>query len=630
MKTVLILYELQQLASLDALLEKWSGEGAVPIIVSLDAEIDYALEKRGMAFISGKTLQDRVAPASYLRSDELARDMCESKVLSFLQYRSISLLKPLRFSIHIYFINLLYYIDVIARFAEQNTDITRLIVPAPTTPVSKTSGFLAEHGVFVVVEAANRVAESRGIAFKMVQSASVSMRVSNKLQKLLFSSKRMLFGTGLSVLNALIALRPRRTLRILASDYWRNIAPILRELPEAELILLDRSEAFKAGLVAIWRDKVRFVHIEHFLSNRARSEALQHARECLQKWLSVRTDSWSGFDMTFRGVSLAPLCERIMTRLMERAVPRVTCEIAGTYAMYEHLSTDAVLLRASVSEQLHFTILPLVAREVGIPALEVQHGGEYLGPGSATRRHAAHFMALYGPLVCDEFRTLGYEKERLLPVGSPRFDAYVRDADKAPARQTGRGLTILSNTPTMSIGERYGTYSVEEYFHALGEAVRVIPGAHLSIASRSSARDGFLKEARERGLKDVRYESAGDAPLPDLFAKADIFICSHSTVIYEALLCGLPVVIASFAPVEKMMTDFHFSRFRDAGALAIAHTPEELREIVGKLAADAGARERMSAAAEAFMTEQFSFDGHASERIAAQVRTWAGATGVKS
>jgi spore maturation protein CgeB len=88
------------------------------------------------------------------------------------------------------------------------------------------------------------------------------------------------------------------------------------------------------------------------------------------------------------------------------------------------------------------------------------------------------------------------------------------------------------------------------------------------------------------------------------------------------LLCRLPVIIASFAPVEKMMTDFHFGRFRDAGALAIAHTPEELQEIVGKLSADTEARARMSEAGWEFMRKNFSFDGHASERIAELVRGW--------
>lgn len=620
MKTALILYELQQLESLDALI----GQQEEPFeLVSLDAEIDYALEKRGLPFISGKTLQNRSVPDAYLRADEITRTMCESGMPATLQYRGVSLLTPLRLSIHIYFINLLYYIDLITRLVEKYSSITHLVVPASTTPVSKTSSFLASHGVFVVVDATREVAESRGITFRMVQSASVSVRVGNKLQKLLFSLKRNAFGAGLAVLNAFMLVRPRRAVRILASDYWRNIAPTMQKLPEAELILIDRSEALKAGFANIWRHQMRFVHIEHFLSGRAREEARQYAKTCLEAWQLARASAWSGSDMTFRGVSLAPVCEKLMTRLMERAIPQVTCDISGAQAMYESLTPDAVLLRASVSEQLHFSILPLVAQSMDIPALEVQHGIEYLGPGSATRQHPAHFFAAYGPLVCDEFRALGYAEERLLSVGSPRFDAYVRDVVRAPARQMGGIFTILSNTPTMSIGERYGTYSIEEYFKGLGAAVRDISSARLLVASRSASfRHALSEEARIRGLEGVAYESVGDAPLPGLFQQSDVFICSYSTVAYEAMLYRLPVVLAAFAPTEGMMADFHFSRFVEAGTLLIAHSPEELADILQKLSSDPEARIRMSNAGEAFMKEQFSFDGHGAERIARLVRDW--------
>lgn len=623
MKTVIILYELEQLASLDALIAKYRTGDEEPTIVSLDAEIDYALEKRDIPFTSGKTLQNRIAPTSYLRADKLTHELCESETLSSFQYRNILLTKTLYFSIQVYFINLLYYIECIANFVEKATDIEILVVPAPSTPVSETSSFLAEHGVFVVVEAVRKVAESRSIAFEMVQSTPVSVRVGNKLEKYFFTYKRMLFGVGLSLLNAVISLCPRREIRILASDYWRNISSVLNELSEAELTLLDRSEVFKVGFSNIWRHKMRFIHIEQFLSNRARKEALRYAQECREKWLSVRTEALTPIDCMFCGVSLAPLCELIITRLIERALPRVVCDISGTYAMYERLSPDAVLLRASVSEQIHFIILPLVAREVGIPALEMQHGGEYLGPGSATRRHAAYYLAEYGRLVCDEFSDLGYAQERLFAIGSPRFDTYVRNATKASVRQTRKNLTILSNTPTMGIGGRYGAYSFEEYFKALGDAVRKIPKAHLLIASRSASINSiFSEEARTRGLESVDYKNVGNAPLLGLFKQADIFVCSYSTVVYEALLCRLPIIIVSFAPVEKMATDFHFSRFQEAGALRIAHSPEELSDILRKLSSDPEARVSMSEAGWEFMQKNFSFDGHASERIAKLIRNW--------
>lgn len=623
MKTALILYELSQLASLDALIAKWSEGGESPRIVSLDAEIDFALEKRGIPFISGKTLQDRATPAVYLQAYEVASALYDNKGMSFLKYRNVSLLDPLRFSTQVYILQLFHYIDVIGRLLESAPEVKRLVVPISLVPVSKTSDPLAVEESKAVHEAARLVAEQRGVRCESYDMLSAALRAKGRWRARIFTLKRALFGVALSFVNVLMALRPRRPLRILASDYWKSIVPILEQLPEAELVLLDRSQALHAGFKNIWRHKVRFMHIAGFLTLQGKRRTSAHARKCTETWMATREQVLARLNLTFRDVPLAGIAERILTHLVKTSVPDIIRDIEGSYALYERLTPDAVLLRASASRQRHFSVLPLVAQEVGIPALEIQHGGEYLGPGSGTRRHAARFLATYGPLVCDEFRSLGFEAERLFAVGSPRFDAYVHAIPKAVVRGKKSDLVILSNTPTMDVSERYGTYSIEEYFRALGSAAREIPNVRLLVTSRSATvRAAFLEESRARGFRGVNYESVGTTPLPKLFQQADIFVCSYSTVVYEALLYRLPVILAAFAPTEKMMADFHFGHFEKAGALHIAHSPEELSLILRKLSADAEARARMSKAASEFMQKNFSFDGHASERIAELVRGW--------
>jgi len=616
MKTAIFLYEMEHLASLDALLARFKDAR----VVSLDAEIDYALEKRGVPFISGKTLQNRTAPAAYMRADEITRDMCESEALSFFTYRAISLLEPLRFPIHLYFIRLLTYIDLVARAVEQMEDVTRLVVLPPTTVVFSTSGFLAEHEAFAVVEAARRVAQNRGIAFEAIQRTSVTLRAGNRLRNMLFMGQRALFSGAIGVLNRLMSLRSRQPIRIIASDYWRNIAPVLGVMPEAEVIMIDRKEALKAGWGNIWRHIMRFMHLTQFLSGKERRKALRYARDCQEKWRAVKSAAWPSVDFMFRGVSLAPICERIMTRLMERAVPRVACDIAGAYAMYARLSPDAVWLRASVSGQTHFSVLPLVAKGLGIPSLEPQHGIDYSGAGSATRRHAAQYFALYGSLVAREFETLGYAPEQLLAAGSPRFDSYA-GTPTLTHRGVNKTVNVLTTIPNINPFERFGTYSVEEHFAALRDGLSALPEVHLAVTSRNVLRESFLHEAMGRGLQGTPYEFAGTAPLPTLFADTDIFVCSYSTVVYEALLHSLPTIVVAFAPQERLMTEYSFSKFEEAGALAIARTPKDLRDIIARLGAG-DKRTEMSEAGIAFMQQNFSFDGHTSERIATLIQSW--------
>ena len=179
----------------------------------------------------------------------------------------------------------------------------------------------------------------------------------------------------------------------------------------------------------------------------------------------------------------------------------------------------------------------------------------------------------------------------------------------------------MTTIPNVNPFERFGTYSVEEHFAALRDGLAALPQARLAVTSRNVLRESFLHEAMERGLQGTPYEFVGTAPLPTLFTDADIFVCSYSTVVYEALLHSLPTIIVAFAPQERLMTEYSFSKFEEAGALAIARTPKDLREIIARLGTS-DKRAEMSEAGLAFMQQHFSFDGHASERIATLIQGW--------
>ena len=123
---------------------------------------------------------------------------------------------------------------------------------------------------------------------------------------------------------------------------------------------------------------------------------------------------------------------------------------------------------------------------------------------------------------------------------------------KAERQKESSTLTILSNTPTMDISERYGTYSIEGISKRL--AVRCGKYRMRASSSRRARRPCahlFLKMRALAELAGVNYESVGTTPLTELFRRADIFVCSYSTVVYEALIYRLPVILTAFAPVEK-------------------------------------------------------------------------------
>jgi len=622
MKTAIFLYEAEQLSSLDALIEKYSVDDT-PIIVSLDAEIDYELEKRKIPFLSGAKLQNRTEPTIFIKAAEFTHDICASEVLSNLRYRNIPIFELLRFSLHHYFFALLTRIQVITN-AVDSLQVHRIVVPESCEVILPTSGFFAEPQAFTCVQAARKVAESRGIAFEMVKNTASAERMKQKIRMAIFVSQRAIFSCAVTLFNTIMSLRRRGKVRLVVSDYWRNIAPVAQLMPEAQIILIDRTEALNAGWKNIWRHRMHFVHLEQFVPYREHN-AIQHfVRESSDVW-KKRPTVWSNNDFMFCGISLLPECEGIVETFIKRAVPPASSDIAGAYAMYEQLAPDAVWLRVSgISRQTHFSILPLVAKELGIPSLELQHGIEYFGPGSATR-HLAQYIALYGVAVAREFETVGYAPEQLLSVGSPRFDSYTKKIKRTIKDR--EGIHILSTIPGINSIERFGAYSIEEHFAAVGEALKALPQARLIVTSRNINKISFLYEAMERGLQGTPYEFVGTTPLPKLFDDADVFFCGFSTVIYESLLHGLPTVLVALTPVERLMMGHNFAKFEEMGALAIARSPQELKNILERLNSFEE-RTRMSEAGQKFMEDNFSFDGHATERIAERIRNWSKRTTV--
>ncbi len=384
---------------------------------------------------------------------------------------------------------------------------------------------------------------------------------------------------------------------------------------------------------------MQFVHIDQYHVRSIRKDIDRQSKLLKTAWGKIRPTEnggvWGDVDFTFKGVNLRdPFVwdghkgkGGVLVKLFDKHLigGSLMLQIADTYEMLNRIKPNIVWVRASVSLQTHFSVLSLVARKLKIPSIEAQHGIEYLGPASATTRHAAENIAVYGNLVRDEYVSRGYSIEHLLVAGSPRFDSY---ANVVPQKIEPRtDFRILTTIPGINVSERFGSFSVEEHFKALGDALKVVPQAHLEVTSRSVDREAFMHEAMRRGLgKETKYEFAGNDPLPKLFEKADVFVCSFSTVVYEALLHGKPTVIVAFAPLERMMADFHFSKFEQAGALYIARTPEELKNALIQLA-DPETRARVGASGWDFMQKNFSFDGKASERIAEFIRTQAKAGG---
>ncbi|TSC68084.1 MAG: hypothetical protein G01um101456_746, partial [Parcubacteria group bacterium Gr01-1014_56] len=446
---------------------------------------------------------------------------------------------------------------------------------------------------------------------------------SEQLQSARFMQKRIAFGVAIRILNIFVTIfrRPRK-IRAIASDYWKNLAPCVNDIDSLEIILIDRKEAFKAGLSNIWKFRMRFLHLDAFSSNS--SSEHMFARDLIAKeWQTITTESQLPL-FEFKGISVQSIVSQALGLIMGQVLEKILTDIDDTHAMFLRIKPHVVLLRATISTQTHFVILAQVARALGVPSLEVQHGLEYLGPGSYTRRHSAEFMGVYGALIKNEMERVGGSRSIGVVVGSPRFDVYasvLKEKAKEFPKPVAEGLSFLCVAPAIDPGGDLDTYDYEEFFSAIASALKKVPNASAIIKFRPGPnRDSFARTTLATLFAGVPYTIAQFEPLSDLYPKADIVISCFSTAAIEAMQCGKPLVYLGVSPAQSLMGLHHFTPYAEVGAIKLATNKEELERIVVELSHNPNARKELAVKGVAFLEREYAFDGKGSERTAELVK----------
>lgn len=607
---------------LERLFRNRPHERADSLAIALSVDIEEELRKRSIPFSSGRDYK-KIAPDLLTAQDAMMDAFFADPRWKLFTYRGIELRTTFLFMFRAYFQRVWYYGNLLISILEAHPEAERLAVFAPSGMLSSVAGGLSHREREVVIDCAKIVAARSGMPVTVVPSVRASAALHAGFWLFFFTVQRMLFGFSLAVWNASIAFlcRPRRP-RLLISDHWRNVGSTIELLKEGECIFLDRQEIRRIPWRMLLRYRMRFVHSEDFVSRSMRKRAQKSAQEFAREWDTLRSDIDPVF--MFRGYSFDALLVQAVDDIV-RGFGKLLREIEGTYALYEHFKPDVVLLRASVSGQTHFSILPLVAREKHILSLELQHGLEYLGPGSWSREHAAEYIAAYGPLVRKELLSIGYAPEKVREIGSPRFDKLrlggIVGGDKHPPHP----FTVLCIAPDIRPFEIYDSYSAEEYFSAVAEAAGALTHTQMIIKFRpGSSSDDPLRAIAAKAFARVPYTAEAARPLSGLFARADMVVSCYSTVVLETLQCGIPVIIPALNSVDAAVVRFHFSSYVEAGALRIASTQEELTASLAKFEANPVLRSDMGERAQAFIDKNFSFDGNSSSRCAALIMELAG------
>jgi glycosyltransferase involved in cell wall biosynthesis len=612
-RAAFLLYEPGQVEELERLWRERPEERDDSLVVAFALDVEERLAERGIAFFSGREYK-RPSLDLFTTEDKMMETFFADSRWTAFNYRGVALPKTFRFMFRAYLQRVWYYSNLLISIVEIHPNLQRFVLFASSGVVSQVAGGLARREINAIIDCAKTIAAARGMAVLVISLPMSRASLRNSIAISLFGLRRALFGFSLAVWNGAIGLLPRSLgPRLLISDYWKHVGSSIELLPAGECTFIDRTEIRNINWRTLLRYRMRFVHSENFLSRSMRARVSECAREFAREWSGMRSSIACVF--ICRGYSLDSLLLIAIDDIV-RGFGKTMREIEGTYALYEHLQPDTVVLRASVSGQTHFSVLPMVAKAVGIPALELQHGLEYLGAGSLSREHTAEYLAVYGSLIKKELLSIGYEPERVREIGSPRFDAHRASVTTSASQK----FTVLCIAPDIRPFEIYDSYSAEDYFTAIARAIETIQDSHAIIKLRSGpAGEGLLRTIIANAFSRVPHTIVQSEALPDLFVRADAVVSCYSTAILEALQCGVPVIIPALNAIDAQVTNFHFAPYRDAGALYISYTQAELAQNLAKLSDHPALRSSVCAKAQAFLADNFCFDGNSSRRFAALI-----------
>ncbi len=625
-RNIFFLYEVAQVDAYERYLDAHPDVAREEhLVIPSSLQIEYALTKKGIPFRSGRAYRPKDI-SRFALAEEWNAAVFDSDEWKWFQYRRISLSQIFFLNVQDYILRLLYYGTILENILVGHPTVQRLIVfpsshslalenAAPSVTATRVQPLLRKL-LRAVVACATLIGSARGIEVMVSEPPVRAPQAWHRRHIAAF--KRVMMEGGITLYNiALTLAKPRGTPRILASDYWRNMAPIMSQLSRGELMLFDRSEVFKAGWKNVWRSRIRLFNFSSF-SIRDRAKARAEAQQAFdEQWRTLRDQLPSYIYSSF---SLRPLMFEMFEELITHVVPQTLCDIDGAYALLTRIAPDIVFLRASVSLQTHFDILAQVARACDIRSLELQHGLENLGPGSYSKRHSAEHIAVYGPAIQDEFVALGYPREKIPIVGSPRFDDYHRTANSTAAKATGKGLIMLCIGTLVGVESAEDEYLLEDYYMAIASALEKIPNSSVVIKLRpGSTHEQFYRSTIERIFARVPHTIVQYEPFSELFATTDAVVSYYSTTVLEALKFGKPTVVYSGEPREEAMTRYHFTRYAKAEALLIAYSQKELDKAFRLLVEDAALFTRVSERAAAVLEQLHAFDGKASERIIALI-----------
>jgi hypothetical protein len=269
--------------------------------------------------------------------------------------------------------------------------------------------------------------------------------------------------------------------------------------------------------------------------------------------------------------------------------------------------------------------LMLESRRRGIPSAGLQHGFiyrqwlNYLHEPDEMERGGwgdAGFPAPTITLLFDEFAARHLREQGRLPpaslkvTGSPRLDVLIARLSQLTAEDLARARAEAgARDDEMIVLVTTKEKEARHVLPAFVSAAAAVPGVRLVIKPHpAETAAAYEAVAGQPGVTVMPAET----PLAPLLAASRAVVTVNSTVALDAAVAGIPALVIGLPN--------NLSPFVDAGALAGAHTKEEIADQLRRVLYDEGFRLQLAAARSEFLgIHGINSDGKAAARSAVAV-----------
>jgi UDP-N-acetylglucosamine 2-epimerase len=374
-------------------------------------------------------------------------------------------------------------------------------------------------------------------------------------------------------------------------NYFNALFPVIQEISnrrDCKCYIRGKESDFLGKLKNIQRISIKDVNVTAY------KEKHKEIRTYYQS--KLKSDSEFQNIFVYKGINFWNAIERDISYWLEKRLADATLDIVHFSNVIDEIRPDILVVGTDSAVAMRGHVL--IAKQKGIPVLEVQHG-VYL-PTWWRAVPYSDKIAAGGDYSKEIYVGYGAQKEQIVVTGWPKFDDYVK-LKESLVKTHKNGTDILFATQPIDIKLNHDIIEAIGAFIADSTRIRLIVKPH--PAENTKTYNQITKK-----YKNVILHKSSEN-ISKLVASSDILITVFSTVAIEAALLDKSIICINITNEESMYVNS-----------GIAIEVKKLGDIIPAIKDvlyNEETREKLAEARKIFVYEQtYIQDGKASKRVA--------------